>query len=196
MVPHMLSGLLLSSIDRIFLERMRGLADVGIYSLAFNLGMVLYIFIESVRLSYAPYFNKTAMREGESAKPKFAKYTTYGFLIYSLAGAFLILFSKELISLIASHEYYFSFRIFPVIILINVFNGLYFFLVRPLFFHRNGPFFVSLSTITSAVANIVLNYFFYSEIRRDRSSMGNFYRRDVEIDPRLFLCTKAISYPI
>jgi len=160
LVPHMLSGFLLAAIDRVFLERMEGLDDVGIYSLAFNIAMVLYVFIDAVRLSYTPYFNKTALKEGDGAKTKFAKITSYGFLIYTLSGIFLIIFSKELISLIADKEYHGAIVVFPVIIITNVFNGLYFFFVRPLLFLKNSTKFVSIATVTTAVVNILLNYFF------------------------------------
>ena len=160
LIPHMLSGFLLAAIDKIFIERITGLNDVGLYSLAFNIGMILYMFIEAIRLSYTPYFNKMVIKEGDSAKPKFAKLTTYGFLLYSVAGIFLILFSKELITIIANKEYYLSYSVLPIIILTNVFNGLYFFFVRPLLFFKNATIYVSIATLSTAVVNIILNYFF------------------------------------
>ena len=162
LIPHMLSGFLLAAIDRIFLERMIGLNDVGIYSLAFNIAMILYLFIDAIRLSYTPYFNKTALKEGDKAKSKFAKITTYGFLIYTLVGIFLIIFSKELITLIADKKYHGAVDIFPVIIITNVINGLYFFFVRPLLFLKNNTHFVSIATVIAAIINIFLNYFFIS----------------------------------
>ena len=159
LIPHMLSGFLLAAIDRIFLERLTGLEQVGLYSLAFNIGMILYMFIEAVRLSYTPYFNKTAIKEGKKANPKFAKFTTFGFLLYTIAGVFLILFSKELITLVSAKEFHQAYSVFPIIIITNVFNGLYFFFVRPLLFMKNNTRFVSIATVSTAVINIILNYF-------------------------------------
>ncbi|RLD81494.1 MAG: hypothetical protein DRJ10_06145, partial [Bacteroidetes bacterium] len=100
LIPHMLSGFLLSAIDRIFLEQIKDLHEVGLYSLAFNIAMILYIVIDAVRLSYTPYFNKKAITEGDKAKPEFAKNTTYGFAIYAILGIIVTLFSKELIILV------------------------------------------------------------------------------------------------
>lgn len=163
LIPHMLSGFLLAAIDRIFLERFADLSQVGLYSLAFNIGMILYMFINAVRLSYTPYFNKTAVKEGKKANPKFAKFTTYGFLLYTVAGIMLILFSKEFITIIVNKNFHEAYSVFPVIILTNIFNGLYFFFVRPLLFMKKNTHFVSIATIITAVINIILNYFLITE---------------------------------
>jgi O-antigen/teichoic acid export membrane protein len=163
LIPHMLSGFLMSTIDRIFLERIIDLETVGLYSLAFNIGLILYMFIDSVRLSYTPYFNKTAVEEGDKAKPKFAKITTYAFLLYTLAGIFLIIFSKEFISLISDKDYHQAYTVFPVIIFTNVLNGLYFFFVRPLLYLKSYTRFVSIATLIAAMVNIGLNYFLIIE---------------------------------
>ncbi len=159
LVPHMLSGFLLAAIDRVFLEQLKGLNQVGLYSLAFNIAFLMYVLIDAVRLAYTPYFNKKALAEGDKAKPEFAKLTTYGFAIYTFIGIVMILFSKELITLIASREYYVSYQILPIIVMTNIFNGLYFFFVRPLLFLKKSTGFVSIATISTTLLNVVLNYF-------------------------------------
>ncbi|RLD80596.1 MAG: hypothetical protein DRJ10_07210, partial [Bacteroidetes bacterium] len=48
----------------------------------------------------------------------------------------------------------------PILVVTNVFNGLYFFFVRPLLYLKKSTIFVSIATVSTALLNIFLNYFF------------------------------------
>ena len=194
LIPHMLAGFLLSAIDRIFLEQLTDLSMVGIYSLAFNIALLIQMFTESVRLSYTPFFNETAIKQGKKANPAFARYTTYGFLLYTAAGVLLIVFSKEFITLFAADAYLKAYTLLPVIVFTNVINGLYFFFMRPLMFLKTHTKFVSAATILSAIINIILNYFLIIRFDMLGAAWATFAAVGIKVALVYYFAQK--SYPI
>ena len=63
LMPHQLIALGLVALDRFILEHYRGLSEVGVYSLAYTLGMVMYLVTSSVSLAWSPIFYDLARQE-------------------------------------------------------------------------------------------------------------------------------------
>ncbi len=155
-VPHLLSGWVLGFVGRIMLERMVPLEEVGRYTLAYNLGMVLLIMITSINQAYQPhYFN--LMTSSPNPQPKILRILSFyiaGIGFVTLVGS---LFAGELVQLLTPPRYHESARYVPPILLGYFMVGLYYFVSSPIFFHKK-TFLLPFITGTAAVLNIILNY--------------------------------------
>lgn len=67
LVPHQFIALGLVAADRFILQHYRDLTEVGLYSVAYTLGMVMYLVTASVSLAWSPLFYALA-RQGESGR--------------------------------------------------------------------------------------------------------------------------------
>ena len=60
LVPHMLLALGLVAADRLILQRFRSMQEVGVYSLAYTLGMMMFLVTVSVAQAWSPMFYRMA----------------------------------------------------------------------------------------------------------------------------------------
>ncbi len=74
-LPSTLSVSILDTIDRVFLERLAGVEQVGIYSQGAKLGMFMALFVTAFRFAWHPYFLSTCKQD--DAKIIFSKVFTY-----------------------------------------------------------------------------------------------------------------------
>lgn len=156
LIPHFLSTQILSRFDRIMIERMCGAADVAVYSLAYNLSMLMLIVSEALLSAYTPYTYQ-CIKEGreEGIKEK----TSQLLLLVAAANILLILFAPEAVAIFAPAEYYEAIYIIPA-----VSASVYFMFLFNLFanieYYYSETKYVAMASVMSAVLNIVLNYIF------------------------------------
>ena len=156
MIPHELAGWTSSLIDRILLASYTTLTTVGLYSLGYTFGSILSLVTTSINFAWVPFFFSTAKEKGKEAGPIFARLTSFYviFLLFMALG--IALFSENLIILLTTPEFYGAARIVPFIVLVFVFDGMYYMVVNQLFFVKKTGF-VSFSTLTAALLNVGLN---------------------------------------
>lgn len=157
-VPNILSAWVLNLSDRIFIERYFSTADVGVYSLGYQIAGLVLVFSIAFKKAYDPYFYKIAnTEEKKKAKEKLYK-TNYVFILILLIVSFVLsLFAREGIMLFFSTDYYNSIQIIPVISLAYLIsqNSA---LLNVMMYQKKKTMFVMYITLGSAVLNILLNY--------------------------------------
>jgi O-antigen/teichoic acid export membrane protein len=93
LLPHVLGTILMQTVDRIMLERYASQSEVGLYSIAMTLGMVLAMVAGAVNQAWAPHFFRTSSEEPPGvARQKaetFAAVFIATFTALSLFGALL-----------------------------------------------------------------------------------------------------------
>ena len=157
MIPHELASWTSSLIDRFFLAGYTSMATVGIYSLGYQFGSILCIFTTAINFAWVPFFFSTAKEKGiEESGPIFARLTHYYIMVLMLIALGIVFFSENLIILIASPEFYGATSVVPYIVLVFVFDGMYYMVVNQLFFLKKTGF-VSFSTFTAAILSVGLN---------------------------------------
>jgi O-antigen/teichoic acid export membrane protein len=155
-VPHLLSGWVLAFVDRVMLARMVPLDDMGRYTLAINLGMVMLMIVTSINDAYQPYYYNL-MTSSQNPQPKILR-----IILFYLAGLGFIaligsIFAGELIALLTPVKYHGSARYVSPVVLGYFMVGLYFFVSSPIFFHKKTHL-LPIITGLAAVLNITLNY--------------------------------------
>ncbi len=85
MMPHAMGGIILTLSDRIILGAMTNNIQVGIYSLAANLGVAVLMFCTAFNNSWGPYLHRQMKNVTEAVKIKIVKHT----YLYCLGVIFL-----------------------------------------------------------------------------------------------------------
>ena len=152
-------GLILTLSDKWLLRGMANLDVVGNYALAFKISNVIKLLVVQ---SFAQAFVYIYFKQMDNEKNYrfFSKSLTYFTFLLTALGLVIVLFSKEIIMLLAQDaDYYDSYNILPFLILSVSFAGLRQMLVLPLNKYKKTKI-ISVITITAGLLNIGLNLLF------------------------------------
>jgi O-antigen/teichoic acid export membrane protein len=155
-VPHLLAGWVLAFVDRVMLERMVPLADVGRYTLAITLAMVMLMIVTSIKDAYAPYYFNLLSSEPRPDRKLIRIFSVYVTSVGALA-LFGSLFARDLIMLLTPARFHESAIYVPPVILGYLFLGFYFNVGMAIFYYKKTKL-LPLITGFAAVCNITLNY--------------------------------------
>lgn len=157
LIPVAISSWIMTMIDRIFLERIYDASVVGIYTIAYNFGMILnLLFVSPVQLAWAQ-IKWTIIKKEEEAKNIFSYIMTY----YMTIGVFLligiVLSSENIIRIFTTPAYYSAIEIVPFITIGYLFFG-YYYMVNIGISLKSRTEINAVILILSASINIFLNY--------------------------------------
>lgn len=152
-----ISSWIMTMIDRLFLDRYAGTSVVGIYTIAYNFGMILnLLFVSPVQLAWGQIKWKIIKKE-KDAKKIFSYIMTY----YIFIGVFLligiILLSKDVIKVFTTPAFYSSIDIVPYIAIGYLFLG-YRFMVNIGINLKGRTEINAIILILSAAINILFNF--------------------------------------
>lgn len=157
LVPHLLSAWVLASADRILLERMTDLSEVGIYNLGYQIGRIMNFVVSSINYAWSPLFYDTAKKK-KNPEEIFSRMMTLYTVFISFIAVFLILYSKEIVLLMAAKPYHEAYIVIPAVVVGYLFHGLYFMSVAPIFYKKKTyimPFITGMAAVTNVVLNII-----------------------------------------
>lgn len=121
LIPTLLSAWVLDLSDRIFIERYFTLSDVGIYSLSYKIASIILIVSLSIDKAYRPLFFKLAKDEKTGT---IYTYNNTIFILITFLCFIISLFSKEIIVLFFSSNYYNAYKYIPLIAFSYIFSVL------------------------------------------------------------------------
>ncbi|MDR1675288.1 MAG: oligosaccharide flippase family protein [Tannerella sp.] len=122
------AGIFNQSADKIlfpflFEDRAQASAQLGIYGACFKIAVVMVMFIQAFRYAYEPFiFAKNREQDNRHAYAKVMKY----FIIFSLALFLGVMFYIDLLKHFVGPEYYPGLGVVPVVMLGELFYGIYF----------------------------------------------------------------------
>lgn len=154
LILHALSGFILAFSDRIIINQLTGSQNTGLYSFAYNVGMVMNIVIMAMNKSWVPIFYENLANKDFKKIDNLA-YNYSKYIYFAAIG--LILFSKEIVSLMAAEKYHTALPIVPIIVIGYVGVFLYT-LYGNYSFYRKKTGLISIATLFAGGINIGLNY--------------------------------------
>lgn len=155
-VPHMLLALGLVVADRFILEYYRSLDEVGIYSVAYTFGMVMYLVTASISQAWSPLFYDVARQGKEGQRVLGRLFSGLSLLLVTIA-IFGSLIALDVVSHFLDRRYASAGRLIPWIIAGYLFHALYGILQPSLLQARRVGFLWVVSGV-ALVANIGLNF--------------------------------------
>lgn len=156
LIPHYLSQTILSSSDRIMIERMDGKNTAGIYSLAYSISLIMSLFNNALGQTIGPWIYKKIKEKKTKEIARIAYPSLIGIAFINII---LIAFAPEVVAIFAPKEYYDSIWVIPPVAM-----SVYFMFAYDLFakfeFYYEKTNFISIATAIVAIINILTNFIF------------------------------------
>ncbi|MBU1177657.1 oligosaccharide flippase family protein [Patescibacteria group bacterium] len=156
-IPASLAMWVMDLSDRYFLKYFTDFTEVGLYSLGYKVGFLVYILlVYPFQLAWPKVSFAVASRQ--DCKEIYAKTLTYFALLGSLAALGLSLFGAQIIKLFADPEFHTAYQIIPLVAFSYVLYGLHFALVPGLHLKEKSKYYPLMIGIPAGL-NLLLNYF-------------------------------------
>jgi O-antigen/teichoic acid export membrane protein len=158
---HLLMGSIHASIDRVILERYVSLGELGIYTLGYQIGMVLSVIVGSINRAWQPNYFEFMSSSMDIEQKKFENRRMLALWVIGIGSICLVgmMWAKEFLILLTPENFHVAAGVVPIILFGYFFQGLYFFAVSPLFQFKKTKFLPFLTAV-SALLNIILNFMF------------------------------------
>lgn len=156
LIPHYLSGVVLSNSDRIMIEKMIGSSEAGIYSLAYSVSQIMAIFNSALLQTTEPWLYKKIRNKQIK---EISAVSMPMFIFVAGINIILIAFAPEIIHIFAPAAYHDSIYVVPPVVMSVFFTFLYSFFVSFEFYYEKRKY-ITIATCAGAILNIILNYFF------------------------------------
>jgi O-antigen/teichoic acid export membrane protein len=106
LIPYSFTGWVLYTMDRIFINNMIGLAETGLYAVAFQVSMLIGLLQASFNNAWVPWFYNQIRRNDIGLNLKIVRFT-YAFIIVNFLFAFsLILLAPGLFNFFLGKDFY------------------------------------------------------------------------------------------
>ena len=154
LIFHLLGGSIIFLSDRLFIQQMLGLKDVGIYSVANQFGMITMIFINAIIAAVNPWmFKKLANNDEDIVQKSF-----YLMGIFLVSGLVIWQISLFVFPYIVNHRYISATNVILWITLGFIARGFY-----QIFFnvivHEGKTKVLMYITFIAGIINLILNYY-------------------------------------
>lgn len=155
LLPHFLSHWVLTASDRFILERYVPLSEVGLYSLGYQIGSVMMLFVAAGNNGIFPLFGRLDTRKPLDVAA-LMRIVTYYITALTAIGVGVALFAQEIVLLLAS-QYGPAAGVIPWVVLGHLFVALYFPPMNTITLVVGRTKWVPALTGTAAATNVVLN---------------------------------------
>ena len=156
LIPHYLSQQILNQSDRIMINNMCGRADAGLYTLAYQLAVVVQIATNAVHASFMPWCFQNIASGNIKLIGKRALQVE---LLIGIICTVFSLFAPEFIMLLGGKDYYNAIYVVPPVSMSVLFLTIYSFFGYIEFYFEKTKF-VMIASCLVAFLNIILNWIF------------------------------------
>jgi O-antigen/teichoic acid export membrane protein len=110
LIPHNLSQIVLAQFDKMAIQSIVGATETGLYSFAYNIGMIPLVVLTATNSAWGPWFFKQKTIDKTEKIRRATKIYTTGFLTITIG---IMVFSPELALIMAPSNFITSLRIVP-----------------------------------------------------------------------------------
>lgn len=153
LIPYTLSAVILDQFDRIMINSYSGNSEAGLYSMAYNIGMLLSVVIMVIFMAWTPnlmkYLNSANHEKRDKDLNKILR-------LIAFAAIGLIYFGKELGYILSEASYHDALPIIPVIVVGYIFYSI--FRVYGIYAgYYKKTYLLSINLLIPSILNIILN---------------------------------------
>jgi O-antigen/teichoic acid export membrane protein len=157
LIPHLIGSIVIFQIDRLLLTNMVGVEETGLYTVAFQLALVIEIVAISFNSAYAPWLYKRLGQADEALKRRLVRYTYLGFAGLAVLALVTAVAMPPVAGVLLDPSYLESGEFVPWIGLGFMFSGMYYLVTNYIFFAGRTAW-LGLVTGVTAIVNIGLTY--------------------------------------
>ena len=159
LIPHMISSFLLNYVDRYMIDELVGTGESGLYSFAYNFGLIVNIVVQAINQTYNPEFYE--MMNAKDYKRITNRINMYQKGLLSIS-ACVVIFAAEAIMIWANPRYHAGISLVPMICYGYILFHLYATIsAYSTYYKRNG--YIAIVSIITSIINIILNYIFIKQ---------------------------------
>jgi O-antigen/teichoic acid export membrane protein len=159
LVPHLVASWGLAFSDRLVLERFVSLAQVGLYSLAYQVSSVMNLVASSMNNTWIPIVFKKEASEGPAAGEELVQLVSYYIFALTWIGLGLSLLLKDAVVLVTAPAFHPSQIAVPWLVAGMWLMAVYSIPANFLFL-KSQTYWLPFLTCASAVTNIIFNFLF------------------------------------
>lgn len=156
LVPHQLMAAGLVAADRLILAHYRDLTEVGIYSLAYAMGMVMYLVTASLFQAWSPIYFDVA-RGGDAARATLGRISSALCLLLIAVAALGSAIAQDFVAWFLDARYLAAGRLVPWIIAGYLFHSFFSLFHLAVLQGKRSEFLLAASSV-SLLANLALNF--------------------------------------
>jgi O-antigen/teichoic acid export membrane protein len=158
LIPHVLSAFVITMIDRVFITNMVGVSATGIYTVGYQIGMIIGILATSFNKAWVPWLFEKLNQGKEETKKKIVQFT-YGYFIAIIGLALILsLLAPWFMNFLVGKSFLSATSYIIWIAIGYSFNGMYMMVTNYIFYEEKTSY-LSWMTFIAAGTNILLNYF-------------------------------------
>jgi O-antigen/teichoic acid export membrane protein len=161
LIPHSLGLTLLAISDKLMLNSLSGLADVGILAVAAAIASLIMLLTTPLDNIYKPLIFKLLKNPTESGKELYV----LGFMVYLFilvcAGIVLYFLTPWAVNLFIGEKFHSAADYVGILILGQIAHSMYRYVVIAIFFSKKTHY-VSISTLASGIIGVFFQYFLIS----------------------------------
>lgn len=161
LIPHIISGTLLTYLDRIFITNMVGISETGIYTVGYKIGMIIMVIASSFNKAWSPWLFEKLNKGNKGIKKKIVKFTYLYFIVIILLANVLAFTAPLFLRYFIGENFYTADKYIAWIAWGYAFNGMYY-MVSGYIFYEEKTKYLAWVTLVSAIVNIALNYILIS----------------------------------
>ncbi|NCI48951.1 oligosaccharide flippase family protein [Sediminibacterium roseum] len=172
-----LGGIVNETFDRIFLKlwlpgtAQERLVELGIYSACYKLSMLITLFVQAFKMGAEPFYFKQA--EGANAQKTYARVMKLFVMLLTVMFLAVSLF-LPVWALINDAKYRVGLKVVPVLLLANIFLGVYYNL-SVWYKISNKTIAGTYITLTGVAVTVAINYFFIPRFGYMASAWATFF---------------------
>lgn len=154
LIFHSLSSMILSNFDKTMITSLRNSQETGIYSTAYNFGMVVIAISSALDGVWIPWFTKRINEHDELSVNKVMR--NYISVIATIVCC-IMLIASDILKLITPKDYWMGTSLIPPIVLASFIIYLYSFAINAEYYYKKVKH-IAINTFIAAIVNISLNY--------------------------------------
>lgn len=158
LIIHSFARSLLDTSDRLMISKFVGNSAVGIYGIVYSISSISLVFWDAINSSLIPYMF-TKIDQNNKEEVQLNKIVESILVFYAVISIVITSFAPELISILATEEYYDAIYLVPPIAAGIYFTALYNIFANVLLFYKKSSY-IMYMTIISAICNLILNWIF------------------------------------
>jgi len=161
MIPHNLSGWITTSGDRLLLITLVGASATGLFTVGFQIGMIMSVLVSSFHKVWNPYlYEKLSLANFSlKSKIKIVKFTYLYFALMVVLVLFLNFIAKYIFIYMIDGKYMESYQYVIYILIIYALNGMYFMVVSYIFYLKKTQQ-LAYITFSCSVLHLLFSYIF------------------------------------
>jgi O-antigen/teichoic acid export membrane protein len=158
LIPHALSGTIKTMVDRVMITGMVSVSSTGLYSVGFQIGMIIGMLEDSFNQAYVPWLYERLKKDEYSDKIMIVK-LTYAYFVGIICLALALgAIAPWFLSFFVGPQFVGSGQFVLWIALGFAFDGMYKMVVNYIFYMRK-TYILAWVTFSTAIGSIVINYF-------------------------------------